>query len=75
MEAAEFPDGFVAGSQKEMVRVAENDLGVKVVQKVAWEDAFNGSLGADRHEDRSLDIAMRGVEDAGARSCFGAGCL
>jgi len=32
-------------------------------------------LRADGHEYRSLDIAMRGVEDAGARSCFGAGRL
>jgi hypothetical protein len=48
---------------------------VQIVQQVARDNAFNRPLGADRHEHRRLDIAMRGVDDAGARPCFGTGRL
>jgi len=56
-----------------MIGVAEEDFRVEVVEYVAREDAFDGRLGADRHEDRCFDVAMRGVENAGAGASFGAG--
>jgi len=33
---------------------------------VALAQSFDGSLRTDRHEDRGLDIAVRGVQDTGA---------
>ncbi len=63
------------GPQEQVIRVAQDDLRVEVVQQIAREDAFNRPLGADRHEDRRFDVAVRGVQDARAGTCFGAGRL
>ncbi len=52
--------------------VAQNDLGVQIIQQIAREDAFDGPLGADRHEHWRFDIAVGRVEDARARACLGA---
>jgi hypothetical protein len=55
-----------------VIGIAQDNLGVEIVQQIAREDAFDSPLGADRHEDGRLYVAVRGVEDAGARTCFGA---
>jgi hypothetical protein len=44
------------GSQPEMIRVAENDSGVKLGFKGFEANAFDSSGSADRHEDGSLDL-------------------
>ena len=66
MEAAQPADGFVPRAQKEMISVAEDDLGVQIIDEVAREEAFDGGLRADGHEDRGLDDAVRGVKEARA---------
>ena len=55
-----------------MIGVGEDDLGVQLVGQVALGEAFDGGLRADRHEDRRLDGAVGGVEQAGARAGVGA---
>ena len=50
----------------------ENDFGVEIVDQIARKNAFDGRLSADGHENRSLDIAMRGVENARAGAGSGA---
>ena len=70
VQSAELADGLVPGPQIQMIGVAQDDLGVQVVQQIARQDAFDGRLRADGHEHRSLDVAMRGVQNAGARAGY-----
>ncbi len=41
-------------------------------QQIAIEHAFDRRLRPHRHEDRGLDVAMRGVQNAGPRAGLGA---
>ena len=66
VKSPEVPDQFVAGAQEEMVGVAEDDAGLEIVPQIALAESFDGGLRADRHEDRGRDVAVRGVQDAGA---------
>ena len=67
MQSAQLPDQLMAGAQKEMIGVAEDDAGVEIIPaRSRWLEAFDGGLGADGHEDRRRDVAVRGVQDAGA---------
>ena len=63
-------DQFMPGAQKEMIGVAEDDAGVEFVPKVALGQAFDCGLRADRHEDGGRDVAVRGVQNAGAGAGF-----
>ena len=63
---------FVPRPQKQVIGIAQDDLGIEIVQQIARQDAFDGPLGADGHENRRLDIAVGRVEDACARACLGA---
>ncbi len=58
----------MAGAQKEMVGVRKNDAGVEFVPKVALVESFDGGLRADGHEDGRRDVAVGGVQNAGARA-------
>ena len=58
-----------------MIGIAQNDLRVQIIQQIARQHAFDGGLRAHRHEDRSLDVAMRGVKNARARAGVGTGGL
>ena len=49
-----------------MIGVAEEDAGVEIVGQVALRESLDGGLGADRHEDRRLDIPVRRVQYSGA---------
>ena len=57
------------GSQIEMVGVAENDLGAQF-----FEDVLGNGLhrrdGADGHEDRRFDLAMRRDDASGASAAI-----
>ena len=75
VEAAEFVDGLVAGAKVEMVRVGQDDARVEIVEQIARQQAFDRGLGPDRHEDRRLDVAMRGMQEAGPRAGVRAGGL
>ena len=69
VQSAELPDQFVAGAQEEMVGVGEDDAGLEFVPEIALVQSFDGGLRADRHEDGRRDVAVRGVQDAGAGAC------
>jgi hypothetical protein len=58
-----------------MIGVAQDDLGVKIVNQIARQQALDGGLRPHRHEDGGLDIAMGGMQDARARAGSGTGCL
>ena len=75
VESAEVPDGLVAGPQEEMVGVRQDDLGIEFNFDVAGEDAFQGGLRPDWHEDRGFNDAMCGVDQSRACTGHGAGCL
>ena len=54
------------GADKEMIRIAENDLCTERFEFI-WRNALDGSLGADRHEGGGLDDSMRGRKRPRAR--------
>ena len=58
MEAAHAANKFVAGTQIEMIGVAENDFGAEFFEGFIAH-AFYGGLRADGHEERSFDGAVR----------------
>lgn len=55
-----------------MVGVGEDDTGAQFLAEIALGQAFDGSLCADGHEDGRRDVAVIGVEDAGACARDGA---
>ena len=57
-------DEFVAGLLIEVVRIAEDDLGVEVPE-FRWGDGLDGALSAYGHEDGSLHDAVAGVAGVG----------
>ncbi len=67
MKAAGSLDDFQAGTDVEMVGVAEDDLGAHLAQ-FAGVEGFDAGLGADRHEDGGVDDAAgrRQPAEAGA---------
>ena len=62
----------MARPEEQMIGVAEDDLGVYVIQEIASQHALDGCLGAHRHEHRGLDIPVRGVQNPGSGPGFGA---
>jgi len=60
-------DQLVARAQIQVIRVAEDDLRARFLE-VALAHRLDAPLGADRHERRRLDQAMRRVHlaEAGA---------
>ncbi len=60
-------DGVFAGAQMEVIGVIQNDLGVERLH-VLGVQSLHGRGRADRHEDRRLDVAVFGMDDAGARA-------
>ena len=71
MEPAAPRDQLVAGPQKQVIGVAEDDLGAGIAQ-VAMKRGLDRALRADRHERRRLHHAVRRVELAAARRAIGA---
>ena len=49
-----------------MVSVGEDDFGIEVVYQIAWGKTFDSALRADRHEHRSFDHTVSGMQQAGA---------
>jgi len=66
MQSAQPLDQLVAGAQVEVIRVAQQNADAEILRKVALGESFDGGLRADRHEHGRLDIAMPGMQDAGA---------
>ena len=75
VKTPELANRLVAGPQKQMIRVGEDDLGVDIAEEIARENPLNGRLCADRHEDRGLDVAVRRVQNAGPRARLAADSL
>src|SRR5581483_4219736 len=65
MQTAELGDQLRAGAQGEMIRVADEQLRVEVVQ-VFGSESFDGCLSCDRHERGRFDVAVRGMDYADA---------
>ena len=66
VQSAELANYFMAGPQKEMVGVAKDDAGAQIFPQVALIQAFYRRLRADRHEDRSRDVAVLSMQNPGA---------
>src|SRR5262245_708331 len=54
-------------SQKQVIRVAEQNLDIQLPQ-LSWRHCLHRRLSTDRHEDRRLDHAMRGMQSTAART-------
>jgi hypothetical protein len=62
----------MSGTQKQVVRIRQNNFGVQLSGQVALHHALHRGLRAYRHEGGSFDGSMRGVDQAGARASIGA---
>jgi hypothetical protein len=71
MQAAHAADGFVAGTQIQMVSVAEDDFDTEGFERVLG-DGFDSALRADGHEDGGFD-GLVGQEETAAATA-GGGC-
>src|SRR6266403_4315784 len=63
VQAAELAHKFVAGTQIKMIGIREDDFRAEVFERFLGE-RFDGGLGANGHEDRSFDGAVRGRQAA-----------
>jgi hypothetical protein len=65
MQAAHIADEFIAGTQIEMIGVAQHQRGVDILE-VFGRERFDRGLRADRCEDRREQVAVRRGEDSRA---------
>src|SRR5438309_12051234 len=65
MQSSQLSDRLRAWSQEQVVRVAEQYLDIQFFQLIRGH-RFHCGLGPDRHEDRRLDHAMRGMQPSTA---------
>ena len=56
---------FGAGALEQMEGIGQQALGAQLLHLLG-QHAFHGGLRADRHERRCANVAVRGVDDAGA---------
>ena len=66
MQAAEFLDHLLTRTDMEVIGIPENDLRTHRA-KLVGRDRLHRRLGADRHEDRCLDITPAGMQNPGTR--------
>ena len=69
MKSAGFPDQFRAGTEKEMVRIGQDNLGAHVFQFLR-RHRLHRSLGAYGHEHRCFEGAVGRMKKACSGSCF-----
>ena len=67
VEPAQGADQLMPGAKEQVVSVGEDDAGADLVEQVLLRHALDARLCADRHEHRSFDDPVRGVEQPGAR--------
>jgi hypothetical protein len=65
MEASQPANAIVPRPEKQMIRVREDDAGMKLVPEVALAQALYRGLRSDRHENRGRNFAVRGMENTG----------
>ena len=70
VETSPSRDQLVAGTEIEVIGIAEDDLGA-AVGDVAVQGGFDGSLRADGHERRRVHEAVRGLELTDSRGAIG----
>ena len=58
MESAGGTESAQTGAQIQMLGVAQDDLGADILLQLLMIHAFDGTDGADGHEDGSMDVAM-----------------
>jgi hypothetical protein len=61
MQTTSFVQDVEAGAQVEVVRIAEDDLGLHIVGKVALLHRLHGASRPDRHENGCFNSAVVGV--------------
>ena len=71
MQPAQLADQFVAGAEEQVIGIGEQDLDVEILGEVALGQSLDRGLRADGHEDGRLDVAVRGMEQAGAGAGVG----
>ena len=64
-EAASFFDESWAGRKNEMISIGENGLTAELAH-LGMGEGFDGGTGGGAYKSRSLNVAMRSVNDAGA---------
>ena len=69
VQPARLFDQILAGADMQVIGIGEDDLRTDFIQ-FARGHALDGRLCADRHEDRGLDIAVRGMHNAAAGMGF-----
>ena len=69
VQPARLLDQLLAGADVQVIGVGEDDLRADLVQ-FARGRPLDGRLRAHRHEDRSLDVAVRGMHNAAPRMGF-----
>ncbi len=66
MQSAQLGDGVLAGAHGQVIGIGKHDLGAELLDGLG-RDALDVCLGAHGHENRRLDVAVRGVQHAGTR--------
>ena len=69
MQAAQFADQLVSGTQEQMIRVGQDDAGIQPASQIALRDALYGSLCAHWHEHGGFHHAMGGMQQSRPRAC------
>eukprot|EP00456_Euglypha_rotunda_P050579 TRINITY_DN40712_c0_g1_i1.p1 TRINITY_DN40712_c0_g1~~TRINITY_DN40712_c0_g1_i1.p1 ORF type:complete len:123 (-),score=17.50 TRINITY_DN40712_c0_g1_i1:313-681(-) len=72
VQAAEIANQFMAWAQVEVVGIRQNDFGVQILFQLRRGQAFDGSLGADGHENGGFDDSVRGMNPSGTGAGDGA---
>ena len=75
MKTAGCSDCIHAGAKIQMIGIAQNNLRLYIVAKLVHMNAFDGTEGTDRHENRSLDRTVVRFDESGARRAVDAGIL
>ena len=66
VQSAQLGDGVLAGTHGQVISIGKHDLGAELFDGLG-RNALDVCLGAHGHEDRRLDVAVRGVQHAGTR--------
>ena len=66
VQPAQLGDGVLAGTHGQVISIGKHDLGAELFNGLG-RNALDVCLGAHGHEDRRLDVAVRGVQHAGTR--------
>src|SRR4051794_14214653 len=66
MESAQLPNGFMAGSQEQVIGVGKEDWRIDLIQQLLGSHSLDGRLRTHGHENRSRDRPVVRVEETGS---------